>query len=978
MGATQERGGLEVELGTRSASGSSASFEVSNPIASPTGGRAGDPPRPPARRDGTLRCRLLLSLFAVSLMWMCSLSVAVAITGLVVAVPDADLVRATCDRAYRTTRAARSDYVSCVGAQLDRCEAFYASHAEAAVAATTDALAANAATLDAHAATRAACSSAVTTALGALDAWQALDTAHAVPYVCDDCAAPCDATDAALRCSCDDAKTLVGDVGAVRSEAFATASDFAATSAAAVDALAAYAAARAAYDAAYVANRTAATRAAVAARIAAVSESFVGLSDASFPAVFDDVDLAAACLSGRSDANGTHTCFVDDARDAYDAFRTRVDVQVDLATGTVDAYAAEAAAYQARVGAAFSKMADFYDGVTGWIAKIGVSAPVDDWFGFGLEDFYAAPGAWPDSFPELPMPGADALYPPSLRAVYDALLVNITAAAAATRKRAEAAAEALASVADLVVADDYDPPSYADFAPPAAPATVANASAAHASAADAFLKKQAVTLNAFADLSNGASTTSLPAINVSQAADAAQSVLDDLRRTWFDWAPLAGSSYDVDLVFLSVSSVTSLLVILDYCWRTFQSARVVRRFLGRGAVALPRPDMSLDRAGDRGGGACRSAYAMFVANPAFFVANLVLSPLGGIVLLSAFAVLVAAALAQAYVPLFNESFFSGVFFRLRARGSTPTTKGTRPSASRAAARAATARSSRRTSTRSPTTTRPSTAARPTPRASTRFHGPASRFCRVVGRAEPMVGDRYDARRAEHCSAYGTSSARQQEEDDLFLESMVASQDASAGRAALLRHCVDAETVDASLAVECCGLEGYDACGAGLAATDLCPLVSGVGAPYAPVAPTLAERACDVVFSASFSRRPPPSPLAATRARARAGGRGGVGDPGRDLRLRGAAQVRGHVRRAVGAAAPRRVAALRVHVRVVVPRGLAQGRGRLRGLRPRQREPRRRRQRRLQALLAPRDAQRLHVHGDVRRGGVAAPRAGGPA
>ena len=271
-----------------------------------------------ATSDPTLPCRLLLSLTAVSLMWVASLSVAVALTDALVEQPSAGLVQASCEHAYDSARDARSDYETCVSRQMGECRGAYEAQRAVAVAATEAAARSNAAALAGFAAAQAACSAAVTTAVSALSEWQTLDTAHAVPYACalndtDTCAAPCDVAAAAgaSNCSapCAAAADLVGDVGAVRSEAFATATGFADDASTTVGALAAYAAARAAYDEAYLANKTATLRADVAARIAALTRDLVALSNASFPDVFAGVDLASACLSGRSDANFSTPCF---------------------------------------------------------------------------------------------------------------------------------------------------------------------------------------------------------------------------------------------------------------------------------------------------------------------------------------------------------------------------------------------------------------------------------------------------------------------------------------------------------------------------------------------------------------------------------------------------------------------------------------------------------------------------------------------
>ena len=152
--------------------------------------------------------------------------------------------------------------------------------------------------------------------------------------------------------------------------------------------------------------------------IDAIVAEMVALSNASFPAVFANVDLATACLSGRSDsANFSTTCFggaLEDARDRFEQYQYWTAQQVDIATEAFDTYAANVAFYTANVYEAFDNMRAFYEGVTGWISAVGVSAPVDDWFNFGLADFYASEPAWPDMFWVRDFPGPGYLYPPAL------------------------------------------------------------------------------------------------------------------------------------------------------------------------------------------------------------------------------------------------------------------------------------------------------------------------------------------------------------------------------------------------------------------------------------------------------------------------------------------------------------------------------------------------------------------------------------
>ena len=70
-------------------------------------------------------------------------------------------------------------------------------------------------------------------------------------------------------------------------------------------------------------------------------------------------------------------------------------------------------------------MAAFYDAAMESDNFIEIDPP-DALAGFGLEDFYAYPGAWPDGLTLLTFPSADELYPASLSAFYDDVVVNVS------------------------------------------------------------------------------------------------------------------------------------------------------------------------------------------------------------------------------------------------------------------------------------------------------------------------------------------------------------------------------------------------------------------------------------------------------------------------------------------------------------------------------------------------------------------------
>ena len=184
-----------------------------------------------------------------------------------------------------------------------------------------------------------------------------------------------------------------------------------------VTAMTRYADDRTRYDATYIRDAY--------ASVEAASSQFKLPANATWPGVATALRDIRACLS--IDANTT--CKITpDARDAFGTYASKLGLQVAIASDVVEAFASEADAYQSRVEGAFDSMTAFYDAFHTWYSRLNVIEvdPPGALFDMGREDFYAYPGSWPDGLTLLTFPSANELYPASLSAFYDDVLVNVS------------------------------------------------------------------------------------------------------------------------------------------------------------------------------------------------------------------------------------------------------------------------------------------------------------------------------------------------------------------------------------------------------------------------------------------------------------------------------------------------------------------------------------------------------------------------
>ena len=99
-------------------------------------------------RDGSLVNRLLFSLFAVTLLWVSCLDLAVRVTTWFITSPTLDSVWNRCSYAYESAKQQNDDYQACVSRQLMRCDDAFSSALDDEIAQVESAFRTNEALLE--------------------------------------------------------------------------------------------------------------------------------------------------------------------------------------------------------------------------------------------------------------------------------------------------------------------------------------------------------------------------------------------------------------------------------------------------------------------------------------------------------------------------------------------------------------------------------------------------------------------------------------------------------------------------------------------------------------------------------------------------------------------------------------------------------------------------------------------------------------
>ena len=122
--------------------------------------------------EATLCNRLVMASFAVVLLWVSSLGVALSIVQYFVQAPSTDAVFSACSYAYQVSADERDSYVKCADRQIEACTSAFEESIEESLAEVFANSDYNAEILTSARAVQALCSAAATTAQAALGEWQ--------------------------------------------------------------------------------------------------------------------------------------------------------------------------------------------------------------------------------------------------------------------------------------------------------------------------------------------------------------------------------------------------------------------------------------------------------------------------------------------------------------------------------------------------------------------------------------------------------------------------------------------------------------------------------------------------------------------------------------------------------------------------------------------------------------------------------------
>jgi len=285
---------------------------------------------------------MILCLFALSLMWGSCLQVCAIIAGAVVSIPEFSAVFDSCEGAYDVTMEEKDDYAQCVQSQLSRCGT---NLEQSALRESERMIIANDFNRDLVVAakeTQKTCSSAFTNTRYSLESWSSNFATPGsgiteLPY-----------TPSCTDLQKDQITSEIGDISAVRSEAFALSTQYSDDSQGAVDRLSNYAMLRAQYDARYVDNHTQHMQDSFEEWVDGIYLPSLNLNE-TFDGLFPDVTHLMSCVTPRSQVN--ESCpYMKSAYEMLEETRSELESARDDARETVDEFAVKAEQYQVSLG----------------------------------------------------------------------------------------------------------------------------------------------------------------------------------------------------------------------------------------------------------------------------------------------------------------------------------------------------------------------------------------------------------------------------------------------------------------------------------------------------------------------------------------------------------------------------------------------------------------------------------------------------
>jgi hypothetical protein len=548
----------------------------------------------------------------------------------------------------------------------------------------------------------------------------------------------------------------IGDISAVRSEAFGLTTKYADESQGTVDRLAAYAALRAAYDANYLDNRTQAMQDSFEEWVEGISLPSVNFN-VSFDTIFPDVDNLMSCVSVRSHVNASCPYGAWSAYQLIEASRAGLEYSRDLASARVDEFAEKAEVARKNADDAYQNAKSFYDGVKNAVTKYSIdTSDWGAWYNIDIIDIYPWPVIYPDTFSGFPhVMTTDEIWA-EVSANLDNFYVNLTAASLATAQLGEEWKQEVQDQIDKIpspLPEDYNPPQYVGAPDQPHVTNVTAERKAHEEKSKGFIDQAAVALDAFSELSQYEEDEFEPPKITFNYSDFAN------RASEFEWnfESLRGPGFDINLWFISFGNITSMLFALDFAFRAYQSIRLAYYYWTRGAVGIPDVDLSADQ---------EPSNPFRLSTPRLF-ALIASHPMTPAFITLFFVIWGGALMSSIYEPLYEDYIHGCV---QGGENGTFLTEN--------------------------------------------VFSLAYNYASQDGNSATLAGiDSHDMRRSEICSQYGSNSANSMNGDTGELATLKAAHAKSMESMMLYSTCIDYSTLDVDVSGACCGLSGFAACDA---------------------------------------------------------------------------------------------------------------------------------------------------------------------
>ena len=691
---------------------------------------------------------MIMCVLAVSLMWGTNLRVAVYIVSFFIDVPLFDSVVGSCNSTYQITQEERRRFEECVDVQVQQCddELHDASYNETKRVNMTTAE--NEDTVNAARQVQRDCSSAYTSLRYAVEAW--VDAGHSVPYQDNS------------TCSAQDFNQLrgsVGDVSAVRSEAFTVSSEYSDESQSTLQRSLEYAELRGEYDAEYIMNHTLRVQLELSALPGGIEIPALNV-DQLFGDFKADVDNLISCVSTRSTDSGECPLFRG-GQERLDDIRTEMERRMEVYRQEIASWRQKTDKYISNVQTAYDNSVRFYRGVKNaipdWLDDVALNA---DWWDMSVDDLMPVDVTFPSTTPEF----TDL---PSFDDVWDSVSVSLNffyrqldSVEAKIVQLAEELGDGIAQDIELNLPDvtpkDYNPPVYRGSDNKLS--SMQEELTGHAERSEAFIERMAVALDALSELSQVGSDEDL--LQDASSFFNFTSIRNKLSSVDVSFRPLVSPGLDFDLWFLQFNSFGDALFLFDLLYRVYCTIRVIYKYWSVGALTLPKIDMRTRK---------KSNARNMLKTPTMRLFLMILiNPAMGVFLFTLSMWWLVTIASTLYTPLYHKYL----------TGCVPTvSNGTW--------------------------------------VTNNLFSLSYNHAYQDGSSKLIEGmEKFDANRGQICSSRYAPSASSYQNDVSAFGSFADSHNLTSDRMNLMKRCIDVDELDAAFRETCCDHEGYSSCSFG--------------------------------------------------------------------------------------------------------------------------------------------------------------------